>query len=82
MARPLHNVSVGGSLKALAQYYKLGAKGDEVINALGKRCDDFSKAELHRYADYCVNDVEITYQLWLKLKKQLPSSELLVIVQS
>lgn len=82
MARPLHNVSVGGSLKALAQYYKLGAKGDEVVNALGKRYDDFSKAELHRYADYCVNDVEITYQLWLKLKKQLPSSELLVIDQT
>ena len=82
MARPLHNVTVGGSLKALAQYYKLGAKGDEVINALGKRYADFSKDELGRYAAYCVNDVELTYQLWLRLKKELPSSELLVIDQT
>ncbi len=82
MARPLHNVTVGGSLKALAQYYKLGAKGDEVINALGKRYADFSKQELERYAEYCVNDVELTYQLWLRLKKELPPSELLVIDQT
>jgi len=82
MARPLHNVSVGGSLKALAQYYKLGAKGDEVINALGKRYADFSKEELARYAAYCVNDVELTYQLWLKLKREFPQEELLVIDQT
>lgn len=82
MARPLHNVSVGGSLKALVQYYGLGAKGDEVINALGKRYADFSKPELQRYAEYCVNDVELTYQLWLKLKKELPASELMVIDQT
>ena len=82
MARPLHNVSVGGSLKALAQYYKLGAKGDEVVNALGKRYSEFSPEELQRYADYCVNDVEITYKLWLHLKKELPQSELLVIDQT
>lgn len=82
MARPLHNVTVGGSLKALAQYYKLGVKGDEVINAMGKRYADFSKEELARYADYCVNDVELTYQLWLKLKREIPTSELLVIDQT
>jgi DNA polymerase I-like protein with 3'-5' exonuclease and polymerase domains len=82
MARPLHNMTVGGSLKALVQYYKLGTKGDEVINALGKRYADFSKQELYRYAEYCVNDVELTYQLWLKLKQELPSGELLVIDQT
>lgn len=82
MARPFHSVTVGGSLKALAQYYKLGVKGDEVVNALGKRYADFSQEELERYAAYCVNDVEITYQLWLRLKKELPLSELLVIDQT
>jgi DNA polymerase len=82
MARPLHNVSVGGSLKALATYYKLGAKGDEVISALGKQYADFSKEELNRYAAYCVNDVELTYQLWLKMKREFPQEELLVIDQT
>ena len=82
MARPLHNVSVGGSLKALAQYYRLGAKGDEVVNALGKRCKDFSPEELARYADYCVNDVELTYKLFCKMKAVFPQEELLVIDQT
>lgn len=82
MARPLHNVTVGGSLKELARYYKLGEKGDEVVNALGKRYVDFSREELERYAAYCVNDVEITYQLWLKLRGELPVSELMVIDQT
>ena len=82
MARPLHNVSVGGSLKALAQYYKLGAKGDEVINALGKRYVHFTPEELERYAEYCVNDVELTYKLFLKMKDVFPQEELLVIDQT
>ncbi len=30
MARPFHNMTVGGSLKALATHYEIGAKGDEV----------------------------------------------------
>jgi len=58
MARPLHNVTVGGSLKALAAHYKLGAKGDEVVNSLGKRRKDFSPVELSRYASYGVSDVD------------------------
>lgn len=28
MARPLHNITVGGSLAKLATYYELGKKGD------------------------------------------------------
>lgn len=82
MARPFHNVTVGLSLKALAQYYGIGTKGDEVVNALGKRYLDFSVEELNRYGAYCANDVEITYQLWRKLKDELPPSELLVIDQT
>ena len=50
MARPLHQMTVGGSLKALATYYGLGVKGDEVIMALGKRRADFSPDEMARYA--------------------------------
>ena len=79
MARPLHNVSVGGSLKNLVSYYGLGAKGDEVINALGKRRADFSPEELKRYASYCVNDVELTYQLFQKMKGNFTAEELRVI---
>jgi len=82
MARPIHNITVGGSLKALANHYGLGAKGDEVVNALGKRRVDFTAEEMGRYAAYCKNDVELTLALFNKLKREIPVSELLVIDQT
>jgi DNA polymerase len=82
MAKPFHNITVGGSLKALATYYNLGSKGDEVVQALGKHRMDFTTEELARYGEYCKNDVEITYALFNKLKRGFPVSELMVIDQT
>jgi DNA polymerase I-like protein with 3'-5' exonuclease and polymerase domains len=82
MARPLHNVTVGGSLAKLVSYYGLGKKGDEVVAALGKRKADFTEADLAQYGEYCKNDVDMTKQLFDKLKVGFPSSELLVIDQT
>lgn len=82
MARPSHNVTVGGSLAKLVAYYGLGKKGDEVVAALGKRKADFTEADLAQYGEYCINDVEMTKQLFDKLKVGFPSSELLVIDQT
>jgi DNA polymerase I-like protein with 3'-5' exonuclease and polymerase domains len=79
MARALHGVEVGGSLKALTERYGLGVKGTEVINALGKRRADFSDTQLATYGDYCINDVELTYKLFMKLLAQFPKQELRVI---
>lgn len=79
MARPLHNISVGGSLKALVTHYALGAKGDEVINAIGKRRKDFTPEELARYASYCMNDVDLTYKLFHKMKHRFGPDEIRVI---
>lgn len=82
MARPLHNVSVGGSLKALVAHYRLGEKGDEVIHALGKRRADFAPAELDRYASYCCNDVDLTYKLFRRMAKNFPATEIALIDQT
>jgi DNA polymerase len=82
MARPKHSITVGGSLKALTDYYSIGVKGDEVVNALGKRRADFTPDELSRYASYCCNDVEITYKLFLELRRGFPASELRIIDQT
>lgn len=82
MARPLHNVTVGGSLKALVAHYGLGQKGEEVLNNLGRRRKDFTPEQLDKYADYCINDVELTYKLFKELKKGFPPSELMVIDQT
>ena len=77
MARAVHGVDAGGSLKALAERYQLGEKGTEVINALGKRRADFTPEELHRYGEYCKNDTDLTYKLFNVLK--LPDDEYTLI---
>ena len=80
MGRGLHGVEVGGSLAALAERYKLGVKGDEVIAASGKNRIDFTEEELDRYGDYCVNDVELTYKLFSAMvKKGFPKAEMKLI---
>jgi len=82
MARPLHSMTVGGSLKALATYYQLGQKGDEILRTLGMRRKDFTPEQMAAYADYCIQDVNLTYQLFKKLARQFPKEELLVIDQT
>ena len=79
MGRALHGVEVGGSLKALAERYGIGEKGTEVLNAIGKRRLDFGEAELARYGDYCINDVELTYKLFNKMVRKFPKQELKII---
>jgi DNA polymerase I-like protein with 3'-5' exonuclease and polymerase domains len=82
MARPTHQLTVGGSLKALSAYFSLGAKGTEVLDAKGKRLEDFTPQELKQYGEYCKNDVDLTYRLFKKLKEGFPISELMVIDQT
>ena len=79
MGRALHGVEVGGSLKALAERYGLGEKGTEVLNAIGKRRLNFSEADLSRYGDYCINDVNLTYKLFNKMVRKFPKQELKII---
>ena len=76
MARAIHGVDAGGSLQALAKRYEIGEKGDEVIHAEGKKRLDFSEEELHRYGEYCKNDVGLTYKLFNILASAFPEDEL------
>jgi len=79
MARAFHGSEVGGSLAKLVEYYSLGTKGTEVLNALGKRRKDFDTDSLRLYAGYCINDVELTYRLFLELVKHFGKTELKLI---
>ena len=79
IARALHGVEVGGSLHVLSQRYNLGTKGTEILNAVGKRREDFTPEELSRYGDYCVNDVELTYKLFMAMAKGFPKQEMRII---
>jgi DNA polymerase I-like protein with 3'-5' exonuclease and polymerase domains len=75
MARAIHGVEAGGSLKALALRYGIGEKGEEVIAAEGKRRADFSDEELSRYGEYCKNDVDLTFTLYGILSPTFPEDE-------
>ena len=72
MARALHGVEVGGSLAKLATRYNVGIKGDEVVKAINKRRVDFSAEELSLYGEYCRNDVDLTYKLFLLMLPSFP----------
>jgi DNA polymerase len=79
MARPLHGTTVGGSLAKLAQHYEVGEKGNEVIQALGKRRRAFTPGELATYGNYCKNDVELTYKIFRHMVDGFPKNELKLI---
>lgn len=79
MSRAIHGTEVSGSLAALAKHYQLGVKGTEVTNALGKRRLDFTLEELRKYGEYCVNDVDLTYDLLQCLIKDFPQMEMRLI---
>ena len=81
MGRAIHGVDAGASLKALSEMYGIGEKGDEVVKAEGKRRIDFTAEELASYGDYCVNDVELTHQLFTIFinKLKFPKIELRII---
>jgi DNA polymerase I-like protein with 3'-5' exonuclease and polymerase domains len=79
MARALHTIEVGGSLAALAEYYELGKKGTEVVNALGKRRVDFTAQELAEYGEYCKNDCHLTLELFKILSQGYDKDELKLI---
>lgn len=79
MSRPLHGLNVGGSLAALAKHYGIGAKGNEVLDALGKKRVDFEPGELEKYGNYCKNDTELTYTLFNLLKPEIPNKEMYMI---
>ena len=81
IARAIHGVETSASLKAVSEKYQVGVKGTEVVNALGKRQEDFTDEELDRYGDYCINDVELTFKLFMRMANngKFPRPELHLI---
>ena len=79
IARGVHGVEDSGSLKALSERYGIGVKGTEVFEAIGKKRENFTESELSAYGDYCVNDVNLTYRLFMWMAKNFPKKELKLI---
>jgi len=79
MARALHGMTVGNSLKRLAEHYDVGRKGEEVHNFIDYRLEHFNKDELAAYGYYCKNDVELTQTIFEKMQSHFNASELKLI---
>lgn len=79
MLRAVDGTEVGNSLAKAAERYGLGAKGTEVVLALGKRRADFDDESMRRYGEYCINDVNITYNLFNILSTSFKKQELKLI---
>jgi DNA polymerase I-like protein with 3'-5' exonuclease and polymerase domains len=79
IARAVNGVETSASLSALSEKYKIGKKGDEIQNTLNKRLQDFTDEELERLGDYAVNDVDLTYDLFVIMAKGFPKKELKLI---
>jgi len=79
MARAINGIEVGNSLKKLAVHYELGVKGEEVLQAVNLRRRDFTEQQLAEYGAYCINDVDLTYDLFLTLLPMFQKVELKLI---
>jgi DNA polymerase I-like protein with 3'-5' exonuclease and polymerase domains len=79
MAQILHGLTESVSLANLSKLYQLGEKGTEVLDALGKRRLDFTHNDLAKYGSYCINDVELTYELFTELKDRFTAPEMKLI---
>lgn len=80
MAKAIHGFDAPASLKALAELYGVGRKGTEVISADGMRREDFTEEELSAYGDYCINDVELTHQIFdMMVRSGFPRGEMQLI---
>lgn len=76
MARPFNGLTTGVSLHSLSNFYGVGEKGTAVANFVGKRRLDFTETELNEYAEYCIQDNDLTYKLFKRLSPLIPQSEL------
>jgi DNA polymerase I-like protein with 3'-5' exonuclease and polymerase domains len=79
MGQVLHGLTQSVSLANLAKLYGIGEKGTEVLDALGKHRYDFTPQDLHQYGKYCINDVDLTYDLFYKMKDRVTPQEMRLI---
>ena len=76
MANAVHGPGIAKDLAAMGVRYGVGVKGEEVIQAKGKRRADFTQAEWEQYGRYCLNDDDLTYGVFKAMLPQFSRIEL------
>lgn len=80
MARPIHAMSVGGSLSKLVEHYVLGVKDNSALIATkGKNLKDFTTAELNAMEQYNKDDTDQCRALFDILLPLTPKREMRLI---
>lgn len=75
MAKACGMAFKGAGLAKVAEVMGIGAKGDYVVKAKGKRFCDFAPHELAEYGAYCCTDVDLTVEIYRQLKPSFPADE-------
>ncbi|MDE1728987.1 MAG: hypothetical protein KGH81_07420, partial [Thaumarchaeota archaeon] len=72
-----HMRALPGALAKLADYYRLKPKGDALVQTLGMW--DLSAETERALAEYCLHDVELTWDIFRRLSAGFPPQELRAI---
>lgn len=75
VARAQGAAAHGASLKTVAERLGVGAKGSYVVDAKGKRANQFTPQELAEYGEYCKQDVSLTRKIFQLVSPGFPHSE-------
>jgi hypothetical protein len=77
MARPVHAITVGGSLGKLVAHYELGVKDNAVLlQTKGRNLADFTEEERREMETYNKADTDQCYALFNKLKPHYTAKEM------
>ena len=78
MARGLHSNDIGAGLDEVARFYGVGNKIPDVLDS-SKGIRDLGKTLYAKMAEYCAEDVRLTFDIFLQMLAVFPAKELRLI---
>lgn len=78
MARGLHSNDIGAGLDEVARFYGVGNKIPDVLDS-SKGVRDLDKTLYAKMAEYCAEDVRLTFDIFLQMLALFPAKELRLI---
>lgn len=78
MARGLHSNDIGAGLDEVARFYGVGNKIPDVLDS-SKGIRDLDKTLYAKMAEYCAEDVRLTFDIFLQMLVLFPAKELRLI---